>query len=41
MGQVHLLLNPKYKLKNISSRVMGLIGNDVEFDDEYMSHVSS
>jgi hypothetical protein len=28
-------------LKNIRSRVMGLIGNDVELDGEYIFQVSS
>jgi hypothetical protein len=46
MGKMHILLNTKYKkkghnLKNIGSRVMGLVGNDVEFDGEYIFQVSS
>jgi hypothetical protein len=28
-------------LKNIPSRVMGLVGNDVEFDGEYIFQVSN
>jgi hypothetical protein len=27
-------------LKNIVSRVMGLVGNDADFDGEYIFHVS-
>jgi hypothetical protein len=30
-----------HNLKNISSRVMGLVGNDVEFDCEHIFQVSS
>ena len=30
-----------HNLKNIGSRVMGLVGNDVEFDGEYIFQVSS
>jgi hypothetical protein len=42
MGQVHILLNTKFKwkkghnLKNIEIRVMGLAGYDVDFDGEYI-----
>jgi hypothetical protein len=28
-------------LKNVGSRVVGLVGNGVEFDDEYIFQVSS
>ncbi len=44
---MHILLNAKYKfkkgynLKNIGSRVMGLVGYDVEFDCECIFQVSS
>jgi hypothetical protein len=30
-----------HNLKNVGSRVVGLVGNGVEFDDEYIFQVSS
>ena len=46
MGQVYILLNEQFKwkkghnLKNIGSRVMGVVGYDVDFDGEYIFQVS-
>jgi hypothetical protein len=34
-------VNKGHNLKNIGSRVMDLIGNDEDFDDEYIFQVSS